>query len=78
MQDQKNTLAIALEKLQALHLNAEQVRRVAVASQGTLHIEVHQGEMQRFFYMTKMNSPSYRQKTTRKFHCFQYQMNLIL
>lgn len=49
MQDQKNTLAIALEKLQALHLNAEQVRRVAVASQGTLHIEVHQGEMQRFF-----------------------------
>ena len=40
---------MALAKLQALHLSTEQVRRVAVASQGTLHIEVHEGIKQRFF-----------------------------
>lgn len=49
MSDQKNTLATALLKLQALNLGVEQVRRVAVASQGTLHFEVHEGKNQRFF-----------------------------
>jgi hypothetical protein len=49
MNDQKNTLAKALLKLQALHMGNEQVRRVAVMSQGTLHLEVHAGEKQRFF-----------------------------
>ena len=49
MKDQKNTLAAALLKLQALGLGKEQVRRVAVASQGMLHLEVHEGKKQRFF-----------------------------
>lgn len=49
MQDQQNTLILALEALQALHLHKEQVRRVAVASQGTLHIEIHEDGRQRFF-----------------------------
>ena len=40
---------MALENLQALNLNAGQVRRVAVASQGTLHIEIHESEKSRFF-----------------------------
>jgi len=49
MKDQKNTLATALRELQALKLGKEQVRRVAVASKGTLHLEVHVGNRQRFF-----------------------------
>jgi len=53
MTDQENTLATALLELQALNLSAEQVRRVAVASQGTLHFEVHQGKEQRFFVFEK-------------------------
>ena len=53
MKDQKNTLATALLKLQSLNLGKEQVRRVAVASQGTLHLEVHEGKNQRFFVFEK-------------------------
>jgi len=49
VQDHKNNLHMALENLQALNLNAGQVRRVAVASQGTLHIEIHESEKSRFF-----------------------------
>lgn len=49
MKDQRDTLALALLKLQALGLDKEQVRRVAVASQGTIHLEVHEGREQRFF-----------------------------
>lgn len=51
MKDQKNTLAKALLKLQALDLGKEQVRRVAVTSQGMLHLEVHEGKKQRFFVL---------------------------
>ena len=49
MKDQRNTLDSALLKLKALDLHTEQVRRVAVASQGTLYIETEEGERQRFF-----------------------------
>ena len=49
MKDQSNSLDSALLKLAAINLPAEQVRRVAVASQGTLHIEIEEGEKQRFF-----------------------------
>jgi hypothetical protein len=49
MTEQKHTLATALLELQALKLGKEQVRRVAVASQGTLHLEIHKGNSQRFF-----------------------------
>ena len=49
MKDQKNTLDSALLKLKALDLRTEQVRRVAVASLGTLYIETEEGEKQRFF-----------------------------
>jgi len=40
---------MALLKLQTLNLNSGQVRRVAVASQGTLHIEINESEKPRFF-----------------------------
>ena len=49
MKNQENTLAAALLKLQALNLSSGQVRRVAVASQGTLYIETHEDEKQRYF-----------------------------
>ena len=49
MKEQTNTLASALLKLQALNLNEEQVRRVAVASQGSIYIETHEDEKQRYF-----------------------------
>lgn len=49
MKDQKNTLAKALLELSSLDLGNEHVRRVAVTSQGALHLEVHEGKKQRFF-----------------------------
>jgi len=49
MNDQEKNLTAALLKLKALNLSSEQVKRVAVASQGTLYIEIHEDEKQRYF-----------------------------
>jgi len=49
VQERNHTLDTALQKLRDLHLNAGQVRRVAVASQGSLQLEVADGEKHRFF-----------------------------
>lgn len=49
MQENKYILDKALLKLQALQLQAEQVRRVAVTSRGSLQIEVAEGDNHRFF-----------------------------
>lgn len=45
----QNSLQLALAKLQDHQLTREQVRRVAVERSGSLHIEVHEARLQRYF-----------------------------